>query len=38
MVVINMEAPEYFENVGAYSIVLGNTWRVLCASLFAYVV
>ena len=38
MAVINMKAPGYFENAGAYSIVLGNTWRVLCASLFAYVV
>ena len=38
MAVINMKAPEYFTNTGAYSIVLWNTWRVLCSSLFAYVV
>lgn len=38
MVVIGMKAPEYFENAEAYSIVLWNTWRVLCASLLAYVV
>ena len=38
MLVINMKAPEYFENADAYSIVLWNTWRVLFASLFAYVV
>lgn len=38
MLVINMEAPEYFTNADAYSIVLWNTWRVLCASLLAYVI
>ena len=38
MVVINMKAPEYFMNADAYSTVLWNTWRVLCASLLAYVV
>lgn len=38
MAVINMKAPEYFENVSAYSIVLWNTRRVLCASLLAYVI
>lgn len=31
--VINMKAPEYFTNAEAYSMVLWNTWRVLCASL-----
>ena len=34
--VINMKAPEYFTNAEAYSTVLWNTWRVLCASLLAY--
>ena len=38
MAVINMNAPEYFTNVDAYSTVLWNTWRVLCASLLAYVI
>ena len=38
MAVINMKAPEYFTNADAYSTVLWNTWRVLCASLLAYVV
>ena len=38
MAVINMKAPEYFTNTDAYSIVLWNTWRILCSSLFAYVV
>lgn len=38
MLVINMKAPEYFADADAYSIVLWNTWRVLFASLFAYVV
>ena len=38
MAVINMKAPEYFENISAYSIVLWNTRRVLCASLLAYVI
>lgn len=38
MVVINMKAPEYFTNAEAYSIALWNTWRVLWASLIAYVV
>lgn len=38
MAVINMKAPEYFTNTEAYSTVLWNTWRVLCASLLAYVV
>lgn len=37
MLVINLKAPEYFSNVDAYSIVLWNTRRILCASLFAYV-
>ena len=36
--VINMKAPEYFVNSEAYSIVLWNTRRVLCASLLAYVI
>ena len=36
--VINMKAPEYFTNAEAYSMVLWNTWRVLCASLLAYVI
>lgn len=36
--VINMKAPEYFTNADAYSMVLWNTWRVLCASLLAYVI
>ncbi len=36
--VINMKAPEYFTNAEAYSTVLWNTWRVLCASLLAYVI
>ena len=34
--VINMKAPDYFQNTESYSIVLWNTWRVLCASLLAY--
>ena len=38
MAVINMKAPEYFTNAEAYSTVLWNTWRVLCASLLAYVI
>ena len=38
MAVINMKAPEYFTNADAYSTVLWNTWRVLCSSLFAYVI
>lgn len=38
MLVISMKAPEYFANTDAYSIVLWNSWRVLGASLFAYVV
>jgi len=38
MVVINLRAPEYFWNTDAYSIVLWNTWRVLLASLLAYIV
>jgi len=38
MSVINMKAPEYFANADAYSLVLWNTWRVLCASLLAYVI
>jgi hypothetical protein len=38
MAVINMKAPAYFENASAYSIALGNTWRVLISSLVAYVV
>ena len=38
LAVINMKAPEYFENAGAYSIALWNTWRVLISSLVAYVV
>jgi len=38
MAVINMKAPEYFVNVEAYSLALWSTWRVLCASLLAYVV
>ena len=38
MAVINMNAPEYFTNVDAYSTVLWNTLRVLCASLLAYVI
>ena len=38
MAVINMKAPEYFTNAEAYSAVLWNTRRVLCASLLAYVV
>ena len=38
MAVINMKAPDYFTNTDAYSIVLWNTWRVLCASLLAYVI
>lgn len=38
MAVINMKAPGYFGNAWAYSIVLWNTWRVLCSSLIAYVV
>ena len=38
MVVINLRAPEYFWNADAYSIVLWNTWRVLLASLLAYIV
>ena len=37
MAVINMKAPAYFENAGAYSIVLWNTWRILISSLLAYV-
>ena len=36
--VINMKAPEYFTNTDAYSTVLWNTWRVLFASLLAYVI
>lgn len=36
--VINMKAPAYFEDAGAYSIALWNTWRVLVSSLVAYVV
>ena len=36
--VINMKAPEYFTNAEAYSTVLWNTRRVLCASLLAYVI
>ena len=38
MAVINMKAPAYFENAGAYFIALWNTWRVLISSLVAYVV
>ena len=38
MAVINMKTPEYFTNADAYSTVLWNTWRVLWASLLAYVV
>lgn len=38
MAVINMKAPEYFTNTDAYSTVLWNTWRVLWASLLAYVI
>ena len=38
MAVINIKAPEYFTNAEAYSTVLWNTWRVLFASLLAYVV
>ncbi len=38
MAVINMTAPEYFTNAEAYSTVLWNTWRVLFASLLAYVI
>lgn len=38
LAVINMKAPEYFANVEAYSLVLWNTRRVLCASLLAYVI
>lgn len=38
MAVINMKAPEYFTNAKAYHIVLWNTWRILSASLFAYVI
>lgn len=38
LAVINMKAPEYFENAGAYSIALWNTWRVLISSLLAYVI
>ncbi len=38
MAVINMKAPEYFTNADAYSTVLWNTWRVLWASLLAYVI
>ena len=38
MAVINMKAPAYFENAGAYSIALWNTWRVLISSLVAYVI
>ena len=36
--VINMKAPEYFTDAEAYSTVLWNTRRVLCASLLAYVI
>ena len=38
LAVINMKAPEYFENASAYSIALWNTWRVLISSLAAYVI
>lgn len=38
MAVINLKAPEYFTNGDAYSIVLWNSRRVLCASWLAYVV
>lgn len=38
MIIINMKAPEYFTNTDAYSTVLWNTWRILFASLFAYVI
>ena len=38
MAVINMKAPEYFTTSEAYSIALWNTWRVLWASLLAYVI
>ena len=38
LAVINMKAPEYFENASAYSIALWNTWRVLISSLLAYVI
>ena len=38
LAVINMKAPEYFENAGAYFIALWNTWRVLISSLLAYVI
>jgi len=37
MAVINMKAPAYFENAGAYSVVLWNTRRILISSLVAYV-
>lgn len=35
--VINTPAPSYFENANAFSVVLGNTPRVLGASLLAFV-
>lgn len=38
LAVINMNAPEYFTNAEAYSLVLWNTRRVLCSSLLAYVI
>jgi len=37
MAVINMKAPDYFVNAGAYSTALWNTWRILVSSLLAYV-
>lgn len=35
--VINTPSPSYFENANAFSIVLGNTPRILFASLLAFV-
>lgn len=35
--VINTPSPSYFKNAGAFSIVLGNTPRILFASLLAFV-
>ena len=35
--VIHTPSPDYFENAGAFSIVLGNTPRILFASLLAFV-
>lgn len=35
---IATKAPDYWKNQEAFSIVLGNTPRVLCASLFAFMV